>query len=450
MSKEKRLSPRIKTLWGISEIGFSVMSTMETSFLVFFLTDVAQLPLAITALITGSTALADAISAVIAGIVIDKVHFTEGKYRKWLLYCPPLVTVFFVFCFTKIGGDALAGLIIGIGYVLSHFIWNIAWTANRNLIPVLTDDASERSFLSARIAMGSSFGKVIASLLVPFLGTALLAVFSGVTAYTVIAVIVCVLFMICYFIHYAITKGYDTETSGGKKAVSFGDMAKCIVTNPHLIAALAHDAIRLIGFYGIAATASYYAKVVLEDPSVMSWLLSMFYAGSVVGSYLSTTIARKLGTKLTSAIGVIGCAVFLGICYLLPANTLLVAVVLFLAQVSFGVAYGLTSSLYAMCGTYSEWKTGENARGVVMSFCSLAIKLAIAIRGVLITALLGWIAYDPNATVMTDAAKGGIKLMFLLVFAAFMLASLIPLAFFKLDDKKVIDMEREIAARKAV
>ena len=95
----------------------------------------------------------------------------------------------------------MAGVIIGVGYVLSHFIWNIAWIANRNLIPVLTDDPGERAFLSGRIAVGSSLGKIIASYLVPFLGTAFLAVFSGVAAYTVIAVIACVLFMVCYFIH---------------------------------------------------------------------------------------------------------------------------------------------------------------------------------------------------------------------------------------------------------
>ena len=50
------------------------MSTMETTFLVFFLTDVAQLPLGISGVITGFSALADAISAVVAGIVIDKVN----------------------------------------------------------------------------------------------------------------------------------------------------------------------------------------------------------------------------------------------------------------------------------------------------------------------------------------------------------------------------------------
>ena len=76
-----RINKKIKTVWGISEIGFSVMSTMDTSFLVFFLTDVAQLPLAITAFITGFTALADAISAVIAGSDLQPVFHVRNLQR---------------------------------------------------------------------------------------------------------------------------------------------------------------------------------------------------------------------------------------------------------------------------------------------------------------------------------------------------------------------------------
>ena len=407
-----------------------------------------MLPLSITAVITGFSALADAVSAVIAGIVIDKVNFKNGKYRPWLLYCPPVVTVFFILIFTKIGGDVMAGCIIGAGYILSHFIWNIAWTANRNLIPVLTDDSEEKAFLSARIAMGSSAGKIVASYCVPALGTLFLAVFSGVTAYTVIALIASVLFLLCYYIHFGITAGYDTETDNSKKSVTFKDMGKSIASNHHLVALLFHDALRLIAYYGVAATAAYYAKVVLEDSSVMSWLLIMFYLGSIIGSQLSRQFVKRFGSKKTSAAGCLGCALFLGICYFLPANVILIAVFLFLAQLSFGVAYALTSSLYAMCGTYSEWKTGENTRGVVMAFCSLAIKIAVAVRGVLITAVLGWIAYDANATVITPDAKSGIKLLFIVVFTIVMLVSLVPLVFFGLDDKKVEEMEREILDRK--
>ena len=82
--------------------------------------------------------------------------------------------------------------------------------------------------------------------------------------------------------------------------------------------------------------------------------------------------------------------------------------------------------------------------------CSWAIAKFKSNRvAMLITAVLGMIAYDPNATVMTDAAKSGVKFLFIGVFTLIMLASLIPLLFFRLNDKKVIEMEKDIAKRKA-
>ena len=49
----KRINTKLKRYWGISEIGFSFMATMETSFFIIFLTDVARLPLAMVGVITG-------------------------------------------------------------------------------------------------------------------------------------------------------------------------------------------------------------------------------------------------------------------------------------------------------------------------------------------------------------------------------------------------------------
>ena len=442
-----RINGKIKTVWGISEVGFSIMATMETTFLVFFLTDVAQLPLSITAIITGFSALADAISAVLAGIVIDKVNFKAGKFRPWLLYLPIFVVAFFIFEFTKVGGNTTAGLIIGFGYIVSHFLWNIAWTANRNLIPKLSDDPAEKSFLSARIAMGSSLGKLICSWFVPFMSSVLLGIFSGVTAYTGIAGVSGFLFLICYFIHYGITAGYDTESGAGKKAVTFGDMAKGIATNPHLILFLLHDAIRLMAYYGTAATAAYFCKVVLGNPGKVSTLMILFYAGTLIGSAFSAKIAAKIGSKMTNIVFTGLSGIIFVVCFISPASLYVTGAFLFLAELSFGVAYGLTSNMYAMCGTYSVWKTGEDTRGVIMAFCSLAIKIAIALRGILISAILAAIAYDPNATTVTAEAINGIKILFILVPAGLSLVSILPMFLFKLSDEKVVEMEKEIAQK---
>ncbi len=445
------LKPSIKALWGISDIGFSMMSTMENVFFMIFLTDVAQLPLAITGIIAGSSAIIDAISAVVAGIVIDKVTFKNGKYRPWLLFCPPIVTVFFILMFTKVGGDIVAALIISVGYIMSHFVWNISWTANRNLIGSIGQNQEERSWLSARIAMGSSIGKLAVSYLLPIMTSALFAVFavSGgstpVIAYTLAAAIVAVLYLICYYIHYCITKGCDASGSAAK-AVTFKDMAKAIVSNDQLVVVLLHDAIRLIAYYGVATMSTYYAKCVLGSSADSSIILLFFYLGCIIGSALSAKFNAKFGTKKTTLIGVIGWLVCQAAVIVLPANLFAVSAALFVGQILFGISYGLTSNLYTMCGTYGEWKTGGGARGVTMAFCSLAIKLGVAIRGVIIPVVLGMIAYDANAADPMIFSEG-IKFGYSVLPVIFIAISLIPLIWFKLSDNKIIEMEKEIAER---
>ena len=155
------------------------MATMETSFFIIFLTDVARLPLAMVGVITGLSGIADAVTAVLAGAVIDKTNFKNGKYRPWLVYCPPIVVIFFILMFTKIGSDMTAAILCSVGYIVSHGVWNIAWTANRAIVGELSDVPEERAFLSGRIAAGASGGKILGSYLVPVLTAAFLGLFTG-------------------------------------------------------------------------------------------------------------------------------------------------------------------------------------------------------------------------------------------------------------------------------
>ncbi len=436
----------IKTLWGISEVGFFMMSSMETMFLVFFLTNVALLPLPIVGAITGFSALADAVSAIVAGIVIDKVTFKNGKYRPWLLICPPFVSFFFVFCFTKIGGDVTAGIIIGIGYILSHFIWNLCWTANRNMIQVISRDPQDRAWLSSRIGVGSNIGKIMNSLVVPLMTSAMLGVMSGVKAYTIMAIVFVCIFMICYFIHYGITKGYDTTESNGK-AITFKQIGKSLVNNGQLLAFFLHDAIRQIAFIGIGSLTSYYCVVVLGDQKKATPLLVMFYIGAVIGGFLAPSVVKKIGTKKTNLLGVIGWGVCQALVLVVPDNVIIIGALLLIGQIFFGMSYGLTVGMYAACGSYGEWKNGESPNGLIMAFCSLGVKVAVALRGVAITAFLGIIKYDPLAAI-TPETQSHIKSMYGFFPVIFIIVSLVPYIFYKLDDKRLREMEAEIAARK--
>ena len=450
----KKINNQIKKFWGVSEVGFSFMSTVETTFFVIFLTDVAKLPLCLTAAITSIAGITDALTAMLAGVIIDKFHFKNGKYRPWLIYCPPFIVALFVLMFTRIGSDTTAALLCGAGYILSHAIWNICWTANRTLVGILSDDSKERAFLSGRISAGSSAGKIIASYFVPVLNIFFLGIFSsktGVIGYTLTALVAAIGFTICYYIHYVITKGYDVEvkeekSSSNVKRVTFKDMAKGIASNPQLLFVLSYDFLKLIGYYTLMASVAYYAKVVLKDSGAISLILVVFNTGALIGSLYSKNAVSKIGSKYANLVGVLGFAVALIVIYILPSNKFIVTGLLGVGQIFFGIAYGNTTSIYSNCGTYSEYKTGVNTKAIIMSFSSLAIKISIAVRGAVIPAVLAAIAYNPDE-VITSSVQNGVKTLFLIVPIVFLVVSIIPLLAYKIKDSDVAMMEKELQER---
>ena len=445
-----RINGKIKAVWGISEIGFSIAATLETAFFLFFLTDVAQLPLGISGLIAAGASAVDTVSALLAGVFIDKFHFKKGKYRPWLLIAPTIAMVFFILCFTKIGGDVMAGVIISIGYIASHFCWNITYASVRSMTNVLTDEPSERAFLSGRLGAGSALGRVISSKLVPLITTSLAAVVSGVYAYSICAAIVSLLYILAMAISFGVTTGYDNETKSEGKKVSFKAMGKNIITNPNLIGVVFHDILRLIAYYTVAAGTAYYAKVVLGDPAASGTVLMVFYLGCFVGSFVASRVAKKIGTKTTTILGVGGWAVIWAVCFILQPGFIALNVLLFVSQVSFGLAYGLAANLYSMCATWSYWKSGENTIGTTMSIMTVSVKLGVTLRAMILPAALSAVGYISTATVFDAAAIAGINQVYFLLPLALLVVSLIPFVFlFKIKDSDVIRMNEEISARNA-
>ena len=77
-----KINNRIRTFWGVSDIGFSFMSAVDTAFFVIFLTDIAKLPLPIIAILISVTGILDIITSLISGIIVDKINFKNGNLNS--------------------------------------------------------------------------------------------------------------------------------------------------------------------------------------------------------------------------------------------------------------------------------------------------------------------------------------------------------------------------------
>lgn len=125
---KKPLSKALRTFYGVGDMGFSLMASVETFFFVFFLTNVAKFPLVTVALIGTVTSIVDAVLSPFYGAIIEGTKPMKwGKYRSWMLICPPLVVILYMFQYTKINGEGTAAIIVTLGFILSHIVWNIPW-----------------------------------------------------------------------------------------------------------------------------------------------------------------------------------------------------------------------------------------------------------------------------------------------------------------------------------
>ncbi|WKY46783.1 MFS transporter [Eubacteriaceae bacterium ES3] len=452
-----RMNDKIKNFYGVGDMFFSFMVCLEIYFMMVFLTDVLKLDVAIAGTVVSITAMGDLITSFIAGGIVDKSSMKWGKYRSWLLFAPALASIFFVLQFSGIGSASTAAVLFTISYLISHTLWNVFYTASRALAGAVTDDPTERAHISGRISAWMNVGRIGGSkliiVMVGFFAASFGSSDSQLIGYTITALVTSILMCIGYLIHFKITDGYDLPQDKSdvekakKEKVTIIDMFKGVGKNPPLIAVLFCEFIRLSGYYMMMALVAYYCKLVLNNPAAIGNLLMVMNITCLIGALLSKTFVAKLGTKMTTVVGLAGAAAMMVVAMFVSPNLMAVTVCLGISQLFYGVSFGLTTSLYANSATYAEYSTGKNTTGFIMGLLSFSIKGAIFIRGLIITGVLAFIGYsfemEVTEQVISNMSKG-----FFLIPAALIAIAIIPMMMMKLNDSDIGEMRKAIEERK--
>ena len=134
--------------------------------------------------------------------------------------------------------------------------------------------------------------------------------------------------------------------------------------------------------------------------------------------------------------------------YLFYGNAYTVIGLMTLAQVFYGMAFAASPALYADTVVYATWKSGKDASGWIMGLQNLPLKVAVFLRGTILSACLvavGW----KSGVVLEGAARQGMTIAFALVPAIFCLVGMILLLVgFRITKDKVAFYQSEIDARK--
>ncbi len=363
----QKLKRAVVTLYGLPSFGFQLFVNMEVFYFAAFLTDYAKLPVALAGTVMMITSIFDIIWVPIAGVILEKTNLKWGKYRSWLLIGPPFAVLFFVLQFLKAGDPVFNAVVITIGFLVSHLIWNIYYAGHVALNSALTTDREERIAMAASRGMGNGLGALAFSIIgMPMIMA--LGKKDPALGYTLTVVITGIVMTLCYYVYFFLTKDYSeagVPAAGGEK-LSVAEMLKQIFVNPPLIGLLLGEFGRYLGRFIIFGLAFYYFKYVVNNLKVITLFFTGMNVVIFVGSAISNFLARRIGERNTYILSIALFIVCLLAIWLLPMNYISFMVLMFIAY----LGYAMPTPLGQRC-TPPPWTTasGRQARTPAASSC---------------------------------------------------------------------------------
>jgi Na+/melibiose symporter-like transporter len=276
--------------------------------------------------------------------------------------------------------------------------------------------------------------------------------------YFIIAIVCCVIALPLFFLGY---KNTTERNQSFEKPPSLKHNLKLLFKNKPLM---------LIVLSGIGGAARmlftytgglYFAKYIMNKESMYSLFTMAIVPGGLIASLLVPFFTKKFGKRNTYIWSHVIGGVAMLIAFIVGIafdhgnySSMVTTVVLIIALVISGIPQGFGNILtYAMIGDtveYLELKTGERAEGICFAMQTLINKIAMAVG-----AFVGVLAYYMagvevgNASAVTAQGKDTMWIMLVLIAAISFFLTIIPLFFYKFNEKQQQEAKEEINRRKA-
>ena len=134
--------------FGLGTVGRDMLYTLVSMYLIFYLTDILNLPDSTMWWMAGvlfALRLFDALNDPIMGFLVDNTRSRFGKFKPWIAIGGLLGGIFTILLFTDLG---LTGAWYIVVFVIIYLVWDMTYGANDiaywSMLPSLTIDQKER------------------------------------------------------------------------------------------------------------------------------------------------------------------------------------------------------------------------------------------------------------------------------------------------------------------
>ena len=456
--RKEGLTTAVKTFYGVGDGGFVLMSNVETFYFNTCCTDYLGFTPVQTGLINSVFSIVDACLSWVYGMIMNGTRPKKfGRYRSWLVLVPWIVPFLFAFQFLRLSENpTVAGAIIAIAAIVSHFIWNLGYVANNTMVSVIGKTPEERGV----VASGKALWNNVGSLLFSYVGLPFAGVLAGIVGqknqFAALAFVLGIVMVLTYFVHFKISDGdeepEDEATIQAKKLaeqnkMSVGQMFAMLVKHPIVILIMIADLAKWCVNFTTKGAALYYWRDAAHNPALQATYTLLTSIAGIVGAYCARFIVKKVSTRLAVLTSLGGMAIFLCAEYFLYASPTAVMVCITLAFFFYGMALGSFPGLYADTVVMITAKEGKNPSGWVMGLQNVPLKVGVFLRGVIINACLVAVNWQ-KGEVLEGTARQGMTVAFGLVPAIFCAVGFILIIIgYKYTRADVAKAQAEIDAR---
>jgi len=425
-------------------------------FLTYYYVDVWGIPATVLLWMIPLVRAFGAFDDVIMGLIADRTNTRWGKFRPYLLFgaVPYGLCGYLMFLgpdFGPTGKTAYAAITYGL-MMVAYTVINVPYSA---MLGVISPSPRTRTVASTCRFVGAFGAAFLISLFVRPL-VELLGAGSETRGFQWTMAIFAVVSVVLILITFATTKERVKPPAQQQTNVR-EELGELFKNWPWVVLLLTSICSNAFSALRSGSTIFFFKYVQGYDSTPVFWRLdhtTLFLTSGAMGLVLGTLclgpIARKVDKKYYAA----GLSLVTGLCFLAfyfvpKGNFWWLVAANMAAQFCAGPTSALTWALYGDVADYGEVKYGRRSTGLIYSASLFSIKAGILIGGFLVPLFLANFGYVKSAATQTPTALLGITLAFSIGPAVFAILKSVALMIYPLDQKRVDEIERELAARRA-
>ncbi|MBP7053536.1 MAG: MFS transporter [Phycisphaerae bacterium] len=424
-------------------------------FLTYYYVDVWGIPATALLWMMPIVRLVGAFDDPIMGLIADRTKTRWGKFRPYLFWgaIPYGICGYLMFAGPSFGptGKLVYAYITYAMMLTSYTVINVPYSS---LLGVISPSSRTRTVASSFRFVGAFGGAFLISLLVRPL-VKHLGGGDEMQGFQYTMAIFAVASVIMFWITFATTKERVTPPPGQKTNI-LEELRELVHNWPWVVLLVASVCSTTFIALRSGSTIFYFKYVVGDNKAPVllgldrtTIFLSTGAMAQVVGTVMLGFIARRLDKKYAAA----GLCAVTGVCFLmfyfLPADRFVLLVAAnALGYLCMGPTSALTWALYGDVADYGEWKYGRRSTGLIYSASLFSIKTGIVVGGFLLPLFLAGFGFVKDAE-QTPTALFGITLAFSIVPGVIALLKAGAIMIYPLNQKRVDEVERELAARRA-